>query len=424
MAASSNVRSSSITINASELASVLNRHRYQPRSETMLKIWQRADARTFCFAKGLEHRNEIATLINEYYRNIQTGKLTKDKEALESILVDKWDQDDESFIQVMKEIFPEPTNYNLFWDLRYNIRKELKALTLRDCKEQKLLDDSHIQKNEIFQEVKKLAENEKKPVSESVKEFCEKKGIKDEEVVKAVESTMTKDRGTKLESKAVEVFGKQNDMQFTDLDVDILQSKQMECDGIKWALQGRADALTQDTVVEVKNRKNRFMVPLPDYDLLQLQAYLFLYNRDIGILLERMNEENKETAVEFDVEQWVNEVVPGMKSFVEELNAIMVKNKERFAEPSLPSLAQESSIDASPLKRSHDDDNGPVKEKKTCQSLDVPVQVAAAKLEQEVIEVSDNQCPVQEKETLPGASDIANSLQEGHEGNKDFGQMK
>jgi len=381
----------------------------------MLKVWQKADPRTFCLAKALEYRNEIVTII----RQAQTGKA---KEALERILVDKWDCDNENFINVMKVIFPKSIENDLYWvfyKLRWQILNELKALTLRNCKEKKLLGDFNIQRSELLQEVKKLAENEKKPVGESVKEFCEKKGIKDVEVVKAVESTFTKDRGTKLESKAVEVFGKENNMEFTEVDIDILQSKLMECDGITWTLQGRADALTEDTVVEVKNRKNRFMVPLPQYDLLQLQAYLFLYDREIGILLERMNEENKETAVEFDVEQWVNEIIPGMKSFVEELKNIIIKTKERFDEPSPPCLVDESiKNNTSPSKRSSEDGDTTVQDKKPRTDLEMDIVSAKLVMAEDIPRHPENASEkslVQDMTPCPNVSDVTISEQKAHE---------
>lgn len=364
MSAGSNVRSM-ITINASELASVLDRHYYQPRNETMLKVWQRTDQRTFCIANALDHRNKISTLINHYYQTVQTGRT---KEALASILVDKWDQDEVGFIQVMKEVFPESDSQGHFRSLRIKILRELKALKLRNCKEEKLLKDSQIQKTELLEEVKKLSENEKRTISESVKEICEKKGIKNEEVIKAVESTLTKDRGTKLESKTVEVFGKEKGVEFAEVDEDLLEIKVMECEGVEWILQGRADALTQDKVIEVKNRKNRFMQPL--YDLIQLQAYLYLYDREDGVLLERLSEENQETAVKFEVGFWIDDVIPGMKAFVEELHSIISKNKERFSENCLPSQVEGSTTNKSPSKRSCENDDSPIQDKKPCSGLD------------------------------------------------------
>ncbi|KAK3754469.1 hypothetical protein QZH41_006772 [Actinostola sp. cb2023] len=324
----------------------------------MLKVWQRTDRRTFCIANALDFKSKVAAAIADYYRKASG----KSKEELASILVENWEQQEDSFIKVLKEIFPENEFRSHYMGLRCQIVKILKALTMENCREEKILKDAQIQQTELIQEVQKLSEDEKKPISEAAKEICEKKGIKSDEVIKAVESTLTKARGTKLESKTVEVFGKEKGVEFTEVP-NLLMGKVMECDGVEWVLQGRADALLEDKVIEVKNRRSRFMQPL--YDLIQLQAYLFLYDRTEGILLERLNEENKETPVKFEVGFWIDDVIPGMKEFIMELQSLIDRNIKRFSE----NLCQvnDDTTPKSPSKRPHEKcDNSLIQKKIMC----------------------------------------------------------
>lgn len=359
MAGTSNVRPM-FTINASELASIMDRHQYQPRHETMLKVWERTDQRTFCIANSLEYKSNISAVIRNYYETVQTTKAKESKDDLANVLVHKWDQNEQSFIKVVKAMFPENGSNDNFGEIRYKIRTELKSLTMKNCREERILHESQVRGSDLLHELNKLSRDENKPVSESVKEICEKKGIKNDEVIKAVESKLTKDRGTKLESKTVNVFGKDKEVEFFEVE-DTIAMKVMNCEGVEWVLQGRADALTEDKVIEVKNRKNRFMQPI--YDLIQLQAYLFLYNKENGVLLERLRGENKESEVKFEEGFWIDDVIPAMKGFVEELQSIIDKNKNNLSDcQSLHTLTPCTS----PCKRpSEKSDNSP-SSKKTC----------------------------------------------------------
>ena len=245
------------------------------------------------------------------------------KEQFSSLLVEDWDKENDTFIRVLKEIFPESgLPKPSLWSLRWKILKAIKNETSSDFHEKTLLKEEDLEQL-LIEEAKKLSKDENKPISKSVEEICVKKNIKNEEVKKALDSALTKERGTKLETKTVEIFGKEKGIKFKPVPQETV-SKVIEHEGVMWALQGRADALLKDKVIEVKNRKSRFMQPL--YDLIQLQAYLFLYEMPEGILLERLLKNNKETPVKFEDNYWNEEVVPALKAFVVELQDHVEKN--------------------------------------------------------------------------------------------------
>lgn len=93
--------------------------------------------------------------------------------------------------------------------------------------------------------------------------------------------------------------------------------KLLTYNGISWLLVGRVDARDDSTIVEVKNRTRRFMCP--EYDVLQLQAYMYLCDKSNGILLERLHGENRETPFVFNESYWNNVIVPAMCEFVLEV---------------------------------------------------------------------------------------------------------
>lgn len=309
-----------VIINASEVASVIGEHPYKSKEEIMQKVWERTDQRTFCIVNATQNRTEIARIVTSCYE--KAGEEMRDQ--FSSLLVEDWDKQDDTFIKVLKEIFPEgrlPKPSSL-WSLRWKILKAIKNETNRDFHEKTLLKEAQVDQL-LIEEAKKFSKDENKPISKSVEEICTKKNIKNEEVKKALDSALTKERGIKLETKTVEVFGQEKGIQFKPVPQETV-SKVIEHEGVRWALQGRADALLKDKVIEVKNRKNRFMQPL--YDLIQLQAYLYLYERPEGILLERFHKDNKETPVKFEDNYWNDQVVPALKEFVVKLQNHVEKN--------------------------------------------------------------------------------------------------
>ena len=145
------------------------------------------------------------------------------------------------------------------------------------------------------------------------------------EVVEAVESKITKDRGTQLERNAVLDFGKEKGLEIERPLVPELYYRDMEYDGITWCVCGNVDEETEDTVIEVKNRERRFTCP--EYDYIQLQSYLFITKKPKGVLLERLRGQNRETCFDFDEELW-KELTSELAEFVGELSEAMNMSKQ------------------------------------------------------------------------------------------------
>jgi hypothetical protein len=55
-------------------------------------------------------------------------------------------------------------------------------------------------------------------------------------------------------------------------------------------LKGKVDGISDDTVVEAKNRQNRLFIELRDYERVQLEAYMFLTGYNKSVLTEHYND--------------------------------------------------------------------------------------------------------------------------------------
>ena len=301
-----------IVIFAREVASAVGRHRYQSRQQTFREVWLRSHQQSFCFAHTLQFKDDICHLLT------QTEELKTQFPSLEGEveLVD--------FGLVLRKIICDVSLRKVY----HQILSFLKGKLFKSTKEEQLLVNANVVEQIIAEQMKTLCKNlknEEKPVESIVKEICVKTGVEKKEVVEAMESKITKDRGTQLEKNAVLDFGKEKGLEIERPPVPELYYRDMEYDGITWSVCGKVDAETEDTVIEVKNRKSRFMCP--EYDYIQLQSYLFICKKPKGVLLERLRGQNRETCFDFDEELW-KELTSELAEFVGELSEAMNMTKQ------------------------------------------------------------------------------------------------
>lgn len=340
--------SRNIVIFASELAGAAGRHRYLSKQETFRKVWLRTHQQSFCFAHALQFKNDLRSILTEC--EALTTHFPSLKEDID--LVD--------FAAVLRKVICDIS----FQKIYRQILSILKVKLLKSNKEEQVLVTAKIVE-EIAAEVKTLCQDEVKPVESVVKEICAKKGVEKKEVVEAMESKLTKDRGTQLEHKAVQDFGKAKGIEIERPVMPELYYRDMEYEGLKWSICGKVDAETEDSIIEVKNRKSRFMCP--EYDYIQLQTYLFICNKPKGILLERLRGQNKETCFEFDEELW-KELTIELAEFVADLSDAMKISKEALYGYSSPRKREHEKMFADEGVGSQAADEEPVKKTATEES--------------------------------------------------------
>lgn len=69
-------------------------------------------------------------------------------------------------------------------------------------------------------------------------------------------------------------------------------------------LVGRIDGRSGDEIVEVKRRKNKLFDDVPEYEQVQMNAYMFLTDTTTAIHCQQFNDASEETKMSFDVDFW------------------------------------------------------------------------------------------------------------------------
>ena len=69
-------------------------------------------------------------------------------------------------------------------------------------------------------------------------------------------------------------------------------------------IRGKMDGISDNHVVETKNRTKRLFYKIPDYEKVQMESYMFLSGLNKCIHIEHYNDESNETIYEHDEEFW------------------------------------------------------------------------------------------------------------------------
>ncbi|KAF0774930.1 hypothetical protein AaE_001371 [Aphanomyces astaci] len=152
------------------------------------------------------------------------------------------------------------------------------------------------------------------------------------EVVQALQSTLQTSFGAAQEVHAIEHYEtqtqsnvQQRNAKFWSKRVGRVQSADRKYRNV--LVGGRIDGVSGETVIEVKNRMREFINPLPRYDVVQLQTYLYLLDSTHGELVEHVKgktkDKSKTTAVDWDPVEWNTNVVPYLARFAHSLDRFM-----------------------------------------------------------------------------------------------------
>ena len=69
-------------------------------------------------------------------------------------------------------------------------------------------------------------------------------------------------------------------------------------------IRGKIDGMNDEYVVETKNRTKRLFNMIPDYEKVQLNAYMFMTDKEKAIHIECYNEQQNQTEYGFDKLFW------------------------------------------------------------------------------------------------------------------------
>jgi hypothetical protein len=95
----------------------------------------------------------------------------------------------------------------------------------------------------------------------------------------------------------------------------------LDTSGTRWGVGGRVDGMdAQGRVVEIKNRTRHFFYKVPDYEWVQVQAYLALLDVREAVLVQQLNGQQRLSPVYRDAVEWRTTIVPALYKFMNVLD--------------------------------------------------------------------------------------------------------
>lgn len=139
-----------------------------------------------------------------------------------------------------------------------------------------------------------------------------------QEIVQFVSSEMHKSFGSKQETPAIEHYEQKQQVAVRERNLVFSKKKLATLGNYDVFVGGKIDGKAEGKVIEVKNRLKKFMTPLPQYDIAQLQTYLFILGLQEGELVEHLRNDaaqTKLTKVDWDPQMWETQISPFVLRF-------------------------------------------------------------------------------------------------------------
>lgn len=324
-------------VNASDIAACISKSRFKSPLETASKIYEKCKKSDYDEILSTISGNEII----ETAKNLKTSlDITKNVQ----LAVSKENVEERG--KTMKIIVDDLMEKTSEKTVVKNIEKVTKAVTSND--EESLENVSKIIKElvpkekegliqDLVEDVKKkvsvaTTEEEREKIMKSMKDTIRKnqrKKLTKNDAEKVVNSLVNTERGTRDEEKVVVDIEKKTQEKVTSKN-NIFYKKRIVCfddDGKEfvYTIGGKIDGIQgsgKDRIlVEVKNRQKRLFNFVPEYDKIQIYAYMFLTGISKANLVESFNGESKTHSFEFDVEYW-NFIETRLTDFVKKLEEI------------------------------------------------------------------------------------------------------
>ena len=122
---------------------------------------------------------------------------------------------------------------------------------------------------------------------------------------KSLYKDLIKNKGNKNESKSLNKHELAVNIRITHRNDTLYKKTLYVGDKYTIIIQGKIDGMIGgDTVVESKNRSKRLFYRIPNYEKVQLEAYLYLTNTNRALHIENYNEHSVETYYNSDMEFW------------------------------------------------------------------------------------------------------------------------
>lgn len=272
-----------IYLNASDIALFINKHKYEKSTNTVLKILktQYYELYNNCIENNIE---------KEIVDNLQTNDIINT-----SINNHKSDIFELSKLKLENNSKEYSVEYE---SVRNRIVNDIVETT-------KVNNESYIKNEKI---INKIQKDTIEKLNENI--TMASGTISETRIINKIETNMNieiKDRNDKIKY----------------IYIDLMNS-------FKLKIGGKVDGITDGKLVEVKKRKNKLFKHVPDYELIQVQTYLEMFDIQSCIFVEEYKNDSFIHNIERDNKKWENiksELINHGNSFVDMLN-----NKDKMIE--------------------------------------------------------------------------------------------
>ena len=149
------------------------------------------------------------------------------------------------------------------------------------------------------------------------------KNITDNVIKEKAKSLINKSHGINNENNALDVYEKQ-----TNITLDKTQKYYSKFlfnyNNNDWYIGGKMDGIDVEnkTIIEVKNRTRCFFNNVRDYEMTQIQIYMYLKDYNNSVLVEKLNNKIKKTNIKYN-KDYLNTTLFELKEFIKEFDIFM-----------------------------------------------------------------------------------------------------
>ena len=271
-----------IYLNASEIAGLINKNKYNPQEDVIYDI--------LCRLKKESNKSDLNKL-----ESINKNELLELLKIFEnSKLINLEDSKD----------FKKKVNESCEKDIASLSQNVINNVSKNSINTKKTDDSRKIQDN----------------IESNIKKVMKNKDIKD--IKKYVESHINKNRGIKNENEIINKYEKKNNTNITNNNSKLYKMKLFSLEEHSIYVCGKIDGIENNELIEIKNRRNRLFEFIPIYEQIQIEIYFRLTGLKTGKLIQNYNDTTSEFVIQNNDTLWdniLNELKIACKIIIEQL---------------------------------------------------------------------------------------------------------
>jgi len=311
-----------IFLRASDLAKLTGHNRFNDIQETIDQILQKNQ---ICDRYVPKSRTEscLAKLPPEEFKDIKHELCLPEKSSVQEVEAKVKQivlKDSYSAQKIKQELrLPEEsTVQEVVTQVEQSMQDSIAAQKIKQ--ELRLPEESTVQEVVTQVEQSMLKDSYSAQISEGASKVQIEENLKDKSCLQVLESSLKQDlqmkRGNIKENDNLDQIQQKRGMSIGSRNSQMYVKELYSSDTYRILVRGMVDGISDDTLIETKNRTKRLFHELRNYERVQLEAYFFLTGLQKALLTEHYNDESNEIEYSRDEDFWC-ECVAKIRQFIE-----------------------------------------------------------------------------------------------------------